>query len=202
MKVWKLQLVLLILFIVFFVGSIILCGISNTCRGHIPTINNMLNSVFTIPYIMCALNTMIGIHFITVIAIYYKTQISSYYWSRLQIFMAMVVYLCTGITLFVYPFTGWDANWANVSILATYVLWELICMMALWRCERSHHVGLMLSFTVFYILNLIVYIVLRAIPNNFDVGILVAELLMGLSVLGFLALCVLQVFSMKISFLE
>lgn len=200
MKVWILQLVLLVLFILFFIGSIALCGISNTCRGHIPTLNNMLNSVVAVPYIMCALNTMIGIHFITVLALFYKTNASSYYWSRLQVIMAMIVYLCTAITLFVYPYTGWESNWANISISFTYLLWEIICMRAIWRCEKKPlHVGWMLLSTLFYALNLIVYIVLRAIPNNLDIGILVTELLMGCSVLIFMGLCILQVFQMEIS---
>ena len=201
-KLWKMLVFLIGLIVLLFASSMILCGINNECRNHIPTMANMLNSTFSTPFLVSGLNAALGLHFITVLGLHQLTEPKAHYWSILQVFFAILIYASVVITLFVFPFTGWPSNWANVAIIVTFSLWELLVIMSLYRSRKQQYIRWYLSMFCFYAACSLCYIVLRAVPNLSivprDDGILVVEIVSGLAVLGFFSICIAQISSATI----
>lgn len=207
-KLWRLVLVLIIIIVVLFFTSLIICVTNDQCRNHIPTVNNMLNSTFTTPFVVSGMNAALGLHLVTSAGLYYLTEAKFPYWSYLQIFFAAAIYLCIIVTMMVFPFTGWQINWANVSIIVSIWLWLLIVLVSLFRHYQSrtspkqrlvkwNGVALLL----FFICSLI-YIVLRGVPHMGivprDDGILVVEIVGGIAFFCFMILCGLHIGGLEI----
>lgn len=207
-KLWRMLAVLLVIVIILFFTSMILCFTNNQCRNHIPTVSNMLNSTFSAPFITSGMNAALGIHLITASGIYYMTEYNAFLWSWMQMFMACGMYLSIIITMFVFPFTGWETNWANLSIIITAALWMVCAIVALWRyynrkiSRKQKLVRWNFALFVVFLLCAISYIVVRAVPLDIvpkDDGILVIEIIGGISFFCFMILCVIHIASLQIS---
>lgn len=207
-KLWRLLAVLILIMVVLFITSMILCFTNDQCRNHIPTVSNMLNSTFSAPYLTSGMNAALGLHLITSTGIYYMTEHNAFLWSYLQIFFALSMYLCVIITLLVYPFTGWETNWANLSIILTTIMWMTCVAVALWRhynrkmSWKQRLVRWNVMFLVLFLLCSIVYIVLRSVHMHIvpkDDGILVVEIMGGISFFFFMILCVVHIAGLQIS---
>ena len=207
-KLWRMLAVLLFIMVALFFTSMILCFTNDHCRNHIPTVSNMLNSTFSAPFITSGMNAALGIHLITSAGIYYMTEHKAFLWSWMQMFMACGMYLCVIITMLVFPFTGWETNWANLAIIITTILWMTCVVVALWRyynrkmSGKKRLVRWNVAFLVLFLLCSIIYIVLRSVHMSVvpkDDGIVVVEIVGGISFFLFMILCVIHIAGLQIS---
>ena len=127
------------------------------------------------------------------VGLYYFLKNRAPAWSRLQLFMCLGIYLSIVITLFVFPFTTWDRNWANVSILGTFFAWMGSSTTGLWKYYRLRHdsrrqlVLFQIMTTCVFGVGIIVYFVLRFFPDYVS-WLLISEIGNGLCILGYLVM--------------
>ena len=199
-------LLLLGIVIVLMIGtSAIVCFTDETCKHRIPTMNNLLNSTFTAPFLVTGVNAAIGAHVLVVIGVYYRTRLATASWSRIQVLFALATYMSAGITLFVSAKTGWAHDWANVGTVIVLGCWMVCTQMAL-RSTYSGKIGaprklliISLAICILYCILSIIYVVLRAVPvqkyvseKNKHVGMLISEILSGITLVGYVTLAVLH----------
>lgn len=207
-KVGKVLVALIALIVVLFFTSMMLCVTNDECRNKIPTLSNMLNSTFTTPFVVSGMNAGLGLHMITTWCLYSMTSVHVYLWSMLQVFLAIAVYFSVIVTMFVFPFTGWEANWANLAVIFSLVLWMVSVMLCLYRFygrKLQGHRGLLRWNVVFFALFAmctIVYIALRSVGSlgivPKDDGLLVVEIVGGLSFFAFMVLMLVHIGRMTV----
>lgn len=199
--VWKILLLLSGLVIFVLAGSAIICGTDDKCRNHVPTVQNMLNSTLSTPFFITGVNVALGGHFIIAACITYVTKGRAYYWGVLQMASAVIIYFCSIATLFVMPFVGWQNNWTNVTILAAIAVWMILAQIALRRGLRN---PIRWGFNIMwlYVICLIPYIVVRAVPDipiqGKDAGILVCEIVGSLSLVLYMCVCLAHVYNVTV----
>lgn len=213
-SLWKALLFLLLILLCLLLSSFIICLTDYRCKTNIPTVNTLLNSSLASPFIITSINAGVGAHALTSIALYYRAKEITPVWARLQLLLAFILYCTFAIVLFVYPFTLWDKDWANVSSLIVMALWIFLAQIVIVKINKSRFIQdkalLRISFAAFimYILSSIVYIVLRAVPSvgyaagivGKNIGILVSEILFGLSLVLFMILVVVHIRDIRIWF--
>lgn len=200
---WKVFVALAALVVFLFAGAAIICGTDGRCRNYVPTVGNMLNSTFATPFLVSGFNVVLGGHLATSTSLYYATRARALYWSTLQLGSAALVYLTIVVTLFVMPFTGWPNDWANVAVLATLALWMLVVQVSmrrgLMRPLLLHRYGFVAHYV--YCACVIPYVVVRAIPTlpieGKDAGLLVCEVVGGVSLMLFMAYVVAHLWHMR-----
>lgn len=207
-KVGKILIGLIVLVAVLFFTSIMLCVTNDECRSNIPTISNMLNDTFTTPFVVSGMNAGLGLHLITSWCLYSMTCVHVYLWSMLQAFFAVAVYFSIIVTMFVFPFTGWELNWANLTVIFSLILWMASVMLCLYRYygrKMQGRRGLLRWNVVFFVVFLlcsIVYIALRSVGSlamvRKDDGLLVVEIVGGLSFFMFMILMLVHIGRMTI----
>ncbi len=199
--VWKVLLIMFGVAVFVLAGSAIICGTDDHCRNHVPTVQNMLNSTLSTPFFITGVNVALGAHLIIAACITYVTKARAYYWGALQMTSALIVYFCCIATLFVLPFVGWRNNWVNVSILLAIAVWMGLAQIALRRGLRN---PIRWGFNIMwlYIVCLIPYIVVRAIPDipiqGKDAGILTCEIVGSLSFILYMLVCLAHVYNVTI----
>ncbi len=115
---------------------------------------------------------------------------------------AALLYISVVVTLFVFPFTDWDRNWANVSILVSLNLWMVFVVIALKRFYR-HRIDnkrKLLAASLFcnglYFLSSLAYVVLRQRTEDW---LLVSEILSAIAIGGFLVLSLAHIWNLEFS---
>lgn len=208
---WKVMLVLIGLACFLFMSSAILCGINVECRNHIPTLHNLMNSTFSTPFVVSGMNAVLGLHFISSVSLYQLTEARTRYWSLLQVGLACCIYLSTIITLFVFPFTGWEMDWANLSIIISTMLWQSVVVLCLWRhyavhASRRTLLKWSIACIVLYASCSLIYIVLRGVQTLSlvarDDGMMVVEIVAGLSFLLFMGFVVVHTARVRLQFVK
>jgi len=201
---WRILISISLLIIVLLVSCILVCGTNEQCRARIPTLNNLLNSTFVAPFLITALNSLLSLQLFVSVGIYYKTQTKALYWSRLQMLTSIALYVSVVITLFVFPFTNWNYNWANITIIVALVLWMITVLVSLRRFYRHRldNKRKMLFWStcmcVMYTLSSVAYIVIRALQNDLlESGLLVSEIICGLGIGGFLLSCLGHIWNLQ-----
>lgn len=207
-KVGKLLIGLIILIGVLFFTSMMLCVTNDQCRNKIPTISNMLNSTFTTPFVVSGMNAGLGLHLVTTTCLYSMTRVYVMIWATLQLFLAFAIYFSVIITMMVFPFTGWESNWANLSVILSITMWMAAVMLCLYRFygrKLDRKRGLLrwnVVLLVLFILCTIVYITLRSVGSMGivprDDGILVVEIVGGMSFFIFMSLLLVHIGSLEI----
>lgn len=202
--VWRIFLGIALIMTLLLLGSITVCATNSTCLNHIPTAANMLNSTFTMPFIVSGVNAALGFHLLTSSCLYYACSIKSPYWSKIQMFSALLVYFTCIVTLFVLPFTtGWPSNWANITILCALSLWMMTASVSIKRGLKGRPLKWNIVSWIFFCMCVIIYIVIRAVPLpviNKDAGLLTMEILGFLSFVGFMLACLDHIWKMSIQF--
>jgi hypothetical protein len=193
-QIWKIFIFLFAIVLFMFITSSIICGSNVECRYHIPTVSNMLNSTISTPFLISGFNVAIGFHLLTSASLYCTTIAYAYYWSVLQFAFAVVVYSTCFITLFIIPFTGWENNWANLSILVSLIIWMILAHLSIKRTfPRTANGWSAIPFYTFCSCVLI-YIIVRAVPNlpenGRDIGMMVMEIVGSISFIAFMGMCV------------
>lgn len=207
-KVGKVLVGLIVLMVVLFFTSMMLCVTNDQCRNNIPTLSNMLNSTFTTPFVVSGMNAGLGLHLISSWCLFSMTSVHVYIWSMLQVFLAVALYFSVIITMLVFPFTGWESNWANVTVILSLILWMLSVMLCLYRFYGRRLQGRrgLLRWNVFLFVLFfscaLVYIVLRSVGSlgivPKDDGILVVEIVGGLSFFAFMVLLLVHIGGMTV----
>ena len=207
-KLWKVLAAFCLVIVLLCTTSLVLCISEDQCRNNIPTINNMLNSTFTTPYVISGMNSALGLHMILVFALYSLTQVHSIMWSWMQLFTALLVYTSLILTLLVFPFTKWENNWAEVSVIVTLTVWMVVVMTSLYRYygrkldRKRKYLRINVGLFVLYVVCSLIYIILRSIGSMGivprDDGLLVVQLIGGLSIFGFMLICMIHVSHMTI----
>jgi hypothetical protein len=201
-RLWKIYLILGSMVAFLFVGSAIICGSDEKCRNHIPTVANMLNSTLATPFLVTGFNAALVVHFVTVASIAFVAKHKAPYWAMMQMLAAVLVYGSTVTTLFVLPFTGWTNNWANIFILCTMAVWMMLAQVALRRGLRNAMGWPFTSMTILYVLCVIPYIVVRAMPTlpipNKDIGMLVCQTVGACALVTFIIVCIIHVWKVGV----
>jgi hypothetical protein len=199
-QTWKVFVFLFALIAFLIIASAIICGTDSKCTHNIPTVKNMLNSTMSTPFIVSGLNAALGVHLVTSTFLYWTTTVKAPYWSSLQMISAIIMYATCIITLFVLPFTSWQNNWANVATLVALVFWMVFVQISLKRNRKS--VVVLFTVMLLYMVCVLIYIIVRAVPDippeGRDVGILVVELIGGLAITAFMFVCITHIYNMKI----
>lgn len=206
-------LILLIIIIVIMIGtSWIVCFSNKTCKHQIPTMNNLLNSTFTAPFMVTGVNTAIGAHVIVVIGVYYRTYTRAASWAKIQVLFALLVYVSAAITLFVSSKTGWNHDWSNIATVILLNTW-IVCVQIALRAIHVNNISkerrllrIGLGVAILYTLLTIVFVVLRAIPvekyvSEYDkqVGLVCSEIMSGVTLIVFVVLVVMHIRKVKYS---
>ena len=204
-KISLFRLLILLLCIVggFFGFSAILCFTNESCKQHIPSIHNLFNSPYTIPYIVSALNTMLSIHGILVVAVYAKTKTRSAIGSKVQILSALSLYISLCISLFVFPISLDNINYTSILILLSISIWMLSILLSLKDLYNGNmdpkRKYLLHVLIVFFMYNIfaIIYMGLAFSYQN-EIWVLFSEILCGLSILLYIILIFYHVGNMTI----
>lgn len=185
-------------------SSILVCATDSQCRDKVPTLNNLLKSPMVMPFLITALNAVLGLHVFVSIGIYYMTQLKTPKWAKLVVLTSALTYISVVITLFVFPFTMWEKDYANYLIITFGSLW----MLTIITCLKIHyHHSLFAKKYLYiwtlgcagvYIVSSLVYFILRTgFPTELS-GILVVEIFAGLAFFGFLILTLGHIWKMEI----
>ncbi len=200
-KLWKLLATLVIPFFVMMLMSFIVCMSDTKCRTSIPTINTLLSSPVSSTFINLALFLGLCIFFVTSMTIWKKT-------NRYSVAVTSeLVLLSVGVILFVFPFTGWKEDGAIIGFIVTFLIWMIYVVLAMKSAKKKLMFKITLSCTIMFIVTSIIYITLSSITTvvpHKDVGVLVVEIVGGISIFVFMAACILFVAKTQvvIEFLE
>jgi len=203
LTIWKVIVVFLVTLVIILLTASIVCGTNDQCRNHIPTIQNMLNSHLASPFVVTAVNMMQFVHMTLALAVFYMCRDKARYWSILQLLSASLFHMTLLLTLFLVTFLGWDRNWTNVASIVTWIFWMLLVMKCLkkyhkYRIQRIEVTLLKYNWIalLFFFISTIVYVVFRALsPTRLDfqgkdTAVLVAEIIGGISTMGFIVLLI------------
>ena len=201
--IWRIAISSFALVILLFLSTILVCGTNQQCRERIPTLDNLLDSNFVAPFIVSAIYSLLSLHLIVSNGIYYLTNERAFIACKVQFMSSVLVYISTAITLFVFPVTDWDSNWANLSVLVAIFFW-MICVIV---CLRTHYkykahwkryyVKFQIIIATLYCGFSIGYTVLRFFPQ-FASWLLIMEISIGISIILFLGFSIMHVFSVKL----
>lgn len=201
-SLWRIAFGIFFLITVLLLSTSLVCGFNEACRSRIPTVGHLLTSSFAAPYLVTAINAFLSLHLCTALGLRLKTKSASPQWSSLQLGMAVLVYIGAVITLFVFPFTDWDRNWANLVMVVAFFLWMLTVILSLRSFHTKHYFlgrrGFRASIVlcVVYASSAIAYIVVRAVGE--DVGVLVCELAGGAALVFFLVMGIAHISDLEI----
>ena len=204
---WRIGVSGFILVILLFLATILVCGTNEQCRERIPTLDNLLDSNFVAPFIVSAIYSVLSLHLIVSNGIYYLTNERAFIACKVQFISSLLVYVSTAITLFVFPITDWDKNWANLAVLVAIGFWMccvIVCLRTHYR-TRKHYKSSLVKFQGMvagvYVCFSIGYTVLRFFPQ-FASWLLITEIGIGVCIIFFLALSIVHVFSLEIRIAE
>ena len=201
-SLWKILAIFVVLIVLLFGISALTCAIANTCRNYVPTVQNMLTSPFAVPFVVSGMNAVWIMHLIIVVGIYSKTAARAPIWARFQVLEAVFVYASVAITALVFPWTGWSGNWANVAIIVNVSLWMImctVCVRGIYRdriSSKRHLVWWNVGCAAAFIVSSIGYVIVRAVGTS--TGVLVTEIVCGLTFMMFMVVCAAHVSSVKI----
>lgn len=203
--VWKSVIVLMAGLTAILLAATIVCTTNESCRNHIPTVQNMLNSALTSPFVTTAINIFQLMHILLAMSIYCMCKERTYYWSVLQLVLATLFHTALLLTLFLVSFLGWNHNWANVGALVIWGLWMLLTLRCLHKYYkyRTNRVEIRLMrgqwvCLAVYTLMIIVYVIFRALSvhtlsfQGKDRVVLATEVLGGLAGAVFLGIIMYQ----------
>ena len=190
---WKFLVMLVTVFVVMVLTSFVICIGSSQCRQAVPTVHVLLTSPLTAPYMILGLSAGLYVFFITCLALYVKTE------SKLIIFTGIGVYGSVGAILVVFPFTGWDRNWAIFGFIVAYMVWMCAVARAFYRTYEDALKRLQFVAIVVYAACGLVYTVLKLVPRDTRIGLLVVEVVGAIMVIGYMAVCLAFVWGVKIT---
>ena len=199
---WGLFLFFLVTIVGFFIATILVCALNVSCRELIPTLNNLLDSPLVAPFVIIAINTVLLLYWIVGMGIYFMTRERSPYWSKLQLLSSYATLFAVILTLFVFPFTSWNKNYANyllILIIGIWMFFNLMCLKQFYRHEPEKRI-LICHFAIWilYIFTSGAYAVLRIFFQQNLSAILAIEICNGLAIVAFLAVAVFCIWKMKI----
>ena len=194
----------ILLIIVLATACILVCALDSVCREQVPTLNNLLKSPMVMPFLITMLNLTFAMQLFVSIGVYYMTQLKTPKWSKLVMITSIFTFVSIGITLFIFPWTSWEKDYANYLIILFVTLWMLTVVTCL-KIHYEHslyakrHLYLWtLGCTGVYVISSLVYIILRSgFPSELS-GILVVEIFGGLAFFIFLVLCLAHIWKMEI----
>lgn len=189
---WRILLSIFALILTLLLSTILVCVTNTECRSRIPTLGHLLDSSYVSPFVVTAMNSALSLHLVVSAGIYYVTMEAAYIACRVQMVASILVYVSIVITLFVFPFTDLDRNWANLTILTTLTFW-MVCVVFSLRKHYKYTTrwGLKRVVTtqgvvwVFFVLSCIGYVVSRIVC---PLCLVIFEGLIGTTVLVFLGL--------------
>jgi len=199
---WRILISISLLIIVLLSSTVLVCSTNEQCRARIPTLNNLLHSTFVAPFLITSLNCLLSLQLFVSVGVYYKTQVKARHWSRLLMLTSILVYVSVVITLFVFPFTDWDKNWANITIIVSLNLWMITLIVCLRRFYRHridnkrNKLFFSTGFCIMYTLASLGYIVLRFLQESW---LLVTEILSAIAIGGFLMLSLAHIWNLEFS---
>ena len=192
---WKFLVLLVSCFFIMMLTSFIVCIANSQCRRNVPTVHSLLSSQISGPYMLLALSSGLYVFFITSLALYVKTN------NKMVVVTGIGVYISVGIMLVVFPFTGWDRNWAIVIFIIALLLWMVNVSAACRKTRRQKLRKLGNLLIILYILSSFVYLVLKLLdPKTIgkNTGILVVEVTGTIAMLGFMSFCLAFVWRVRI----
>jgi hypothetical protein len=201
---WRILVGISLLIAVLLVSTILVCGTNEQCRARIPTLNNLLHSTFVAPFLITSMNAVLSLQLFISVGIYYKTQRKAPHWSRIVMLTSIMVYVSVVITLFVFPFTDWDGNYANVTIIVSLNLWMIALIVSLrsfyrHRIDNKHKVLFLSKICcLVYALASLAYVLLRVFPV-YEKILLVAEIFSALALGAFLIASLAHIWSLEFS---
>ncbi len=201
--IWRIAISSFALVILLFLSTILVCGTNQQCRERIPTLDNLIDSNFVAPFIVSAIYSLLSLHLIVSNGIYYLTNERAFIACKVQFLASVCVYISTAITLFVFPITDWDKNWANQSVLLAIAFWMIcviVCLRTHYRYKahwKRYYVKFQIILAVLYCGFSIGYTVLRFFPQ-FASWLLISEISIGVTIILFLALLIMHIFSVTL----
>ncbi len=201
--IWRIAISSFALVILLFLSTILVCGTNMQCRERIPTLDNLLDSNFVAPFIVSAIYSVLTLHLIVSNGIYYLTNERAFIACKIQFLASVLVYISTAITLFVFPITDWDRNWANFGVLLAIAFWMicvLICLRTHYKYKahyKRYYVKFQIIIAVLYIGFSIGYAVLRFLPQ-FASWLLIMEISIGVTIILFLGFSIMHIFSLQL----
>lgn len=190
---WQFLVLLVAVFCAMLLASIFTCVANTECRQSVPTVHVLLTSKISGPFMVMGLSAGIYVFLMISVALYTKRR------NKVILAATITVNASIGMILVVFPFTGWDDNWAVLVFIVAFFFWMFTATFSFRdtykkRALRRVQIGLI----VVYLLCAIVYTVLKFVPNT-NIGLLVTEIVCGTSIIAHLAICVAMAWSVTIS---
>ncbi len=202
-KFWHIFLVILVFLVGLFIATFVVCGTSSICKLQIPTLHNLMESTLITPFLITALNVIFLLHFLVSIGIYFLSKYRAKRWDIVLLIFTISTYGSIIITLFVFPFTDWDNDYANYLIIISLCLWMFAVNMCLINhykhiiYRNKHFIIWNIVAAVIYFISSVLYFVLHTFFPLELSGILAVEICSGLSVVVFLAVCVFHLWKLE-----
>ena len=197
---WKLLISSAILIIILLSTSVIVCVTNAECRNKVPAVSSVMSSSFAAPFMVSAISLCLALHLFVSNLLYFMTIREARIWSKFLRISAVVVYVTVIITLFVFPFTDWSSNYANVAVLVAFGVWMGFVLKSL-KIHYRHTRSIVFFWSCFicglYVVSVIIYLVFRFGYID-DKGVLLGEIGIGLGLFGFLNTCIVHVWEVKI----
>lgn len=173
----------IVAFLITMTMSFTICMTNTNCKNNIPTVYTLLESPLSAPYMYSALGCALFIFVVTCVLLYAKTQMWIIFLS------GWIVGGSIGVILFVFPFTGWNGNWAILIFNAAFLLWMAVASFI----TRERRYKLKLFLVVLFALATTVHMVLKFVDihvPNINVGVLVVEIIGAISIVVFFTITI------------
>jgi hypothetical protein len=178
-------------------ASAVACLADEECRTKVPTIASLLSFQLTAPYIFFAFVTGIYVFSALSFALYVKTN------NWLISAASFLVIISFGIILAVFPFVGWERNLSSFCLVICFFLWMLAVTWSLRKTVLHPRIRRgSIAMIILYGAASLTFIVLKSINPasvpHIDVGVLICEIVGGVSAIIFLFIAFLFVRQVKI----
>jgi hypothetical protein len=202
-KCWYIFVVILLFIVALFISTFVVCGTNGKCRKEIPTLHNLLESTIVTPFLIMGLTAVFILHFLISIGIYFITKHRAGKFTVLLLIITFATYISIIITLFVFPFTAWDNDYANYLIICSLCLWMFITTLCLMKHYRNiiyrKKSLIMWNITagfVYTFASIGYFIVQTFFPSQLS-GILACEICSGVSIVVFLAVSFIHIWKLE-----
>lgn len=203
----SLHFILILLFgsiVILMAGTIIVCSTNNECAKNVPTMNNLMKQEITLPYLMTAMNILFLLFVICSAGIYYMTNKNHGFFGKLLFLSVLATLSSIIVTLFLFPMTSWDKDYANLLIIGSILIWMFSVDVCLWRYYRnlvySHKIPVFwnLVTSIVYLFASVGYTILHIFFSKELSGILAVEISSAVSFFVFLLVCGYQILKIKV----
>lgn len=202
-KLWHIVVGIIGLIATLFVATFVVCGTNTMCRMKIPTLDHLMDSTIIQPFLITCINAVFVLHFLNSSGVYSMVRRKTPRWSKLLSLSTLITYISIAVTMFVFPFTDWDGDYANYLLLLSLAIWMTVvtCCLFVYYKHLVYEKKTLLIWNVVsafvYTVSSVVYFVLETFFPLEQSGILAVEISLCLGILVFLVVTFVHIWKLE-----